>query len=386
MVTSSATPIQQTLLLVDDRPENLLALEAILEAPDLRLLKAGNGNEALTLALKNDLSLILLDVQMPDMDGFEVAELLRRNPKTKQLPVIFCTAISKEKKYIARGYDVGAVDYLFKPIDPDLLIAKVRVFLELDRQKRQLQQTLMQMHRLQQENERLLRAIGEGVVGIDRGGRVTFANPAAATLLGKNAAALIGDAFDALVFLNSEGRLMWSWGDSPVLRSIMGGDVWQSSGDLHCADGERLIALDVTATPINDRAKAFSGAVAVLRRAGHRAQPDSAFQERRRSPRKRLSADLNLFDRSTGATMGRLANLSESGLRLVGKKPVAEGQRTTFSMVLPEVVRGSTTVSFDAIAVWAQEAGYGGDFVAGFRFTEIKPEAAEVIRFLLEKY
>lgn len=386
MATPSPAPILQTILLVDDRPENLLALEAILEAPDRRLLKAGNGNEALILALKHDLSLILLDVQMPNMDGFEVAELLRRNPKTRQLPVIFCTAISKEKKYIARGYDVGAVDYLFKPIDPDMLTAKVRVFLELDRQKRQLQQTLMQMHRLQQENERLLRAMGEGVIGIDRGGRVTFANPAAATLLGRDATKLIGESLDALVFLNSEGRQMWGWNDSPVLRAIVGGDVWQSSGDLHCANGGRVVALEVTATPINDRANTFSGAVAVLREANGRGRADPSFQERRRTPRKKLSAELNIFDRSTGATVGRLANLSEGGLRLVSKKPVTEGQRVTFSMVLPEVVRGSTTVSFDAIAVWAQQAGYGGDFAAGFRFAEIKPEALEVIRFLLEKY
>lgn len=373
------------MLLVDDRPENLIALEAILEAPDRRMLKAGNGNEALTLALKNDVSLILLDVQMPDMDGFEVAELLRRNAKTRQIPVIFCTAISKEKKYIARGFDVGAVDYLFKPIDPDLLTSKVRVFLELDLQKRKLQQTLMQLHRVQQENERLLRAMGEGVVGIDRAGLITFANPAAANLLGRESARLVGEAADKLFFLDGNGRRLWAWEDSPLLRTVAQGEAFQSS-EAHCLRDGRPLPLELTATPINDRGKAFSGAVAVIRDAGVRDRVQSGFQERRKSPRKRLSTELTVFDRSTGANVGRLVNLSESGVRLAGKKAFTDGQRMTFSMILPQMIRGSTTVSFDAVTVWSQQPGSNGEASAGFRFVEIRPEALELVRYLLEKY
>src|SRR5690606_37544508 len=110
--------------------------------PGRELLMATNGNEALTLALKHDLSLILLDVQMPDMDGFEVAELLRRNRKTKGIPIIFVTAISKEQKYVFKGYESGAVDYLFKPLDATILAAKVNIILDLDAQKRRLQQAV----------------------------------------------------------------------------------------------------------------------------------------------------------------------------------------------------------------------------------------------------
>lgn len=376
----------QTILLVDDRTENLIALEAILEAPDRRLLKASNGNEALALALKHDLSLILLDVQMPDMDGFEVAELFRRNGKTKQVPVIFCTALSKEQKYIVRGYDVGAVDYLFKPIDPDLLTAKVRVFLELDRQKRQLQQTLLQLHKVQQENERLLRAMGEGVMGVDRNGLVTFANPAAATLLGRETSRLIGAPVDDLLFLDSAARKLWPWAQSPLFKAVHNGEAWQSAGELHAKTAAGTVELELTATPINDRANSFSGAVVVVRDANARQRAQASFQERRRSPRKRLSAELSLFDRSTGATIGRLVNLSEGGLRLVTKKAMPEGQRVTFSMVLPEMVRGSSTLSFDAVTVWVQQASYGGDVAAGFRFIDNKPEMLEVVRFLLERY
>jgi len=130
---------KQNILMVDDRPENLVALEAVLEGPDRVLHKAFSGNEALMLLLKHRFALVLLDVQMPRMDGFEVAELMRANKKIQKVPIIFVTAISKEKKYVFKGYECGAVDYLFKPIEPVVLRSKVNFFMELDRSKRELE-------------------------------------------------------------------------------------------------------------------------------------------------------------------------------------------------------------------------------------------------------
>jgi signal transduction histidine kinase len=132
-------PQKQTILIVDDNPANLLALEELLTISGLEILKASSGNEALALTLKHELALVLLDVQMPAMDGFETAELMRSNLKTKSIPIILVTAISKEKKHVFKGYESGAVDYLFKPLDEDILKNKVNVFLELDRQKLELQ-------------------------------------------------------------------------------------------------------------------------------------------------------------------------------------------------------------------------------------------------------
>ncbi len=126
---------KENILIVDDRPENLLALEKLLKRPDLNIIRATSGNDALAMVLEHDFALILLDVQMPDMDGFETAELMRENDETKRIPIIFVTAISKEQKYVFKGYDAGAVDYLFKPLDPDILKSKVNVFLELNKQK-----------------------------------------------------------------------------------------------------------------------------------------------------------------------------------------------------------------------------------------------------------
>jgi response regulator RpfG family c-di-GMP phosphodiesterase len=147
----------QNILLVDDQPANLVALEAILEDVDCSLLKANNGNEALSLLMKNDVALVLLDVQMPGMDGFEVAELMRKSNRTKMVPIIFVTAISKEAKYVSRGYGVGAVDYMFKPLNPEILQHKARFFLDLDLQKRRLEEKL---RKSQESREAFHKAMG----------------------------------------------------------------------------------------------------------------------------------------------------------------------------------------------------------------------------------
>ncbi len=127
------------ILIVDDREENLFAMEALLESPDLHIVTARSGNEALGILLDQEVALILLDVQMPGMNGFETAELIRGSSRTRNIPIIFVTAISKESKHIFQGYESGAVDYLFKPIEPEILKSKVRVFIDLHQQKQALE-------------------------------------------------------------------------------------------------------------------------------------------------------------------------------------------------------------------------------------------------------
>ncbi len=133
--------IKFNILIVDDHPENLLALESILESPDLNILKASSGNEALGIMLDYEVSLVLLDVQMPGMDGFETAELMRSNEHTKNIPIIFVTAISKQRKHIFKGYESGAVDYLYKPLDLEILKSKVNAFIEFFKHKKELELT-----------------------------------------------------------------------------------------------------------------------------------------------------------------------------------------------------------------------------------------------------
>lgn len=133
------------ILLVDDRAENLLALEAILDSLGQNLVRANSGQEALRQLLDRDFAVILLDVQMPDMDGFETAELIRARPRNQSIPIIFITAFSKSDGLVFRGYDAGAVDYLLKPVVPEILRSKVAVFIDLFNKTAEVQQQAEQL-------------------------------------------------------------------------------------------------------------------------------------------------------------------------------------------------------------------------------------------------
>jgi CheY-like chemotaxis protein len=148
-------------LMVDDRPDNLLALEAVLDSLGAELIRAGSGEEALRALLSGDFAVIILDVQMPGMDGFETAQLIKARDRTRNVPIIFLTAISGEAEHHLQGYRSGAVDYVYKPFSPEALRAKVAVFLELWRQSHELDRQraagahqLLEVERLNRELER----------------------------------------------------------------------------------------------------------------------------------------------------------------------------------------------------------------------------------------
>jgi len=126
-------PLKVNILLVDDRPENLLSLEATLDSPSYNLVKAASGDQALKYLLMHDVAAILLDVQMPGLDGFETAKLIKGWEKTRDIPIIFMSAVHKAHQHLFKGYSSGAIDYLFTPYDPDLLKAKVAMVVEFYR-------------------------------------------------------------------------------------------------------------------------------------------------------------------------------------------------------------------------------------------------------------
>jgi PAS domain S-box-containing protein len=182
---------QPNVLLVDDRPENLLALEAVLAPLPCNLVSVTSGQEALRRLLHDEFALILLDVQMPELDGFETAEYIKRRRKTRNIPIIFVTAISKERHHVFRGYETGAVDYVFKPYDPQLLRAKVQVFLEL-----------FEANRAVHRSEELLRATFDdaaiGMARLDEEGAIQLANRQLCDVLGVREGVLLGRTIDAI--------------------------------------------------------------------------------------------------------------------------------------------------------------------------------------------
>jgi PAS domain S-box-containing protein len=187
------------ILLVDDQAPKLLAYEAMLDGLGQRLLRAQSGNQAFEILLHEDIAVILLDVNMPGMDGFETAAMIREHPRFAKTPIIFVTAVNTTDLDRIRGYEIGAVDYVSVPVIPEILRAKVSVFIELHRKTRELQ-----VHtRALSESEGRLRAIldtaGDAIITIDQDGVILTINPAAERVFGYTAGQMIGNNITMLM-------------------------------------------------------------------------------------------------------------------------------------------------------------------------------------------
>ncbi|MCK8663475.1 hybrid sensor histidine kinase/response regulator [Pseudomonas azerbaijanoccidens] len=151
--------IQAKLLIVDDLPENLLALEALIKREDRTVYKAQSADEALSLLLQHEFAMAILDVQMPGMNGFELAEMMRGTEKTKNIPIVFVSAAGRELNYAFKGYESGAVDFLHKPLDIHAVKSKVNVFVELFRQSKAMKQQVEELEQSRREQEALLQQL-----------------------------------------------------------------------------------------------------------------------------------------------------------------------------------------------------------------------------------
>ncbi|WP_226587440.1 hybrid sensor histidine kinase/response regulator [Microseira wollei] len=208
------------ILLVDDHPENLLALEAILESLGQNLVKATSGEEALKCLLDKDFAVIMLDVQMPGMDGFETAELIRLRPKNQQTPIIFLTAFHKNEQFMFKGYAVGAVDYMIKPLTPEILKSKVSVFINIFKKNAQIKQQkeLVESTNLELQNEikkhrrttklleikqgefeAIFESIPDAVILADLNLKIMMCNPAFTNLFG----------YESQEAINQEYQMIW---------------------------------------------------------------------------------------------------------------------------------------------------------------------------------
>lgn len=182
---------KQTILVVDDNRVNLMLMQRMLEHCGAGVVSAENGPRAIEIARETDLALILLDVQMPGMDGFETAREIKGLETARHTPIIFVTAISQEREHVQQGYDVGAVDYLFKPVDPNTLLKKVQVFLELNQQKMELEreialrtQSETALRQAEEKYRNIFENAVEGIFQASLDGRFIEVNPALARIFG----------------------------------------------------------------------------------------------------------------------------------------------------------------------------------------------------------
>ena len=257
--------MKQNILIVDDQKANLVALEATLSELDVNIIAATSGPEALSILLKQSVALVLLDVQMPGMDGFEVASFMRQRTKTRRTPIIFLTAISKEEGYVFKGYESGGVDFIFKPYDPFVLLSKIRVFLELDLRQQQLEDALNKLRQLKTSNEILLRSVGEGIIGVTVEGVISFVNPAAEMVLGCSATDLIGRPVYQTVIVTTQQVESSHWSESKIYKFCAQGQAYHTDVAVFRHFSSKMIPVEYTASPTHLPSGDFDGVVIVFK-------------------------------------------------------------------------------------------------------------------------
>jgi two-component system, LuxR family, sensor kinase FixL len=257
VTTSALTTANETgseqILLVDDNPINLQILYKTLQGSGYRLLLAKNGQSALDIARRAKPSLVLLDVMMPDMDGFEVCTALKADSDTAEIAVIFLSALGDSQAKV-RGFAVGGVDYIAKPFQSDEVVARVRTHIKIHRLEQHL---ALRNSELEAENQQILNAIEEGIIGIDADARVSFINPAAARITGWSAADMIGEPLQSIPILQGVGG-----NQEPILfnRALQAGQVVHSDMELIRTREGHLLPVELTLS-----ARKEGGAVLVLR-------------------------------------------------------------------------------------------------------------------------
>ncbi|MGE6824763.1 putative bifunctional diguanylate cyclase/phosphodiesterase [Pseudomonas soli] len=250
----SQTPESSSvLLIVDDYPENLISMRALLTRQDWQVLTASSGMEALSTLLEHEVDLVLLDVQMPEMDGFEVARLMRGSQRTRLTPIIFLTANEQSDAAVLKGYASGAVDYLFKPFDPQILKPKVQALLEQQRNRRMLQRLTRELESARAFNASILENAAEGILVVDEGGSIDFANPAISRLLDAPVEKLQGAHMLDLIQLPCANL----WPESDFYQAYLGRQIFRVHDAQLRTLGGQLVPVALSCAPLPAEQKAM---------------------------------------------------------------------------------------------------------------------------------
>jgi PAS domain S-box-containing protein len=260
------------ILIVDDKPGNLVVLEAILQTSDRILVRASSGLEAIRIveAEKEPFGTIVLDVQMPDLDGYETAQRIKRLPQGKDVPIIFVTAIYKEDAYVQKGYAAGGLDYFSKPLNPDLLRTKVQIYTDLYRMTRRSDQherlvaALRERLAAEKALDKLLQTVSEGVIIVDSEANITRTNEEAKWIWGgSKARPLLGkEDFVGWWVANGKSVQPEEWA---MYKALKTGRVHMNEPiAIQCFDGRSKIILE-SASPLTDETGRSIGAVVVMK-------------------------------------------------------------------------------------------------------------------------
>jgi PAS domain S-box-containing protein len=253
------------ILIVDDHPENLIALEAILGSLGQNLVRANSGEEALRCLLYQDFAAILLDVQMPGMDGFETASLIRQRERSRHIPIIFITAFSTNDNFIFQGYALGAVDYLLKPIEPAILTSKVTVFVDLFHKTQQIQRQASELAAINmqlRQSEKRFRSLSNcapiGIFLLDNNERCTYTNPSFHEICGLKLEENWDGVWTTIVHGEDRDRIIPKWSDR-----IHSGEPFEEEFRLYISEGS-FRWVNVRTAPMLSEQKQLLGHVGTI--------------------------------------------------------------------------------------------------------------------------
>lgn len=273
---------QVNILLVDDQPANLLALESILAEMGENLVTAQSGSAALRELLHTDFAVVLLDVQMPDLDGFETANLIRSRDRSRDTPIIFLTALSRSETNVFRGYELGAVDYIFKPFHAEILRSKVNVFVELFRKREEFKRQAQELARVVKQNELILKAAAEGVFGVGLDASTTFVNPAAGRMLGRDPSEIIGTDIHSLVHPVFPGVITCEVAQCRLNAVVHGEPAYDQIEDVFFRADGTSFPVEFCASPMRDGSGELLGSVITFRDVTERRAAAQAAEAERR--------------------------------------------------------------------------------------------------------
>ena len=311
-------------LLVDDNPINLQILHKTLQGCGYRLLTAKDGESALEIAQQYMPSLILLDILLPGMDGFDVCKALKANEKTERIAVIFLSALEDSSAKV-KGFAVGGVDYISKPFQADEVVARVGNHIKIHRLETQLAKRNVE---LESENQQILNAVSEGIIGLDREGRVTMLNPSATAIIGWSAADALGEQLINMGLFDIDHERCDEHQTLPYRSYQMGVAVYSEMEMIRRRD-DRLLPVALSCTPRHE-----GGAVMVIRdisewvdseEALRRAREELESQRQNMAHMERLSTSGEMaagIAHEVNQPLTAVANYARVAKRLLGEKPI----------------------------------------------------------------
>jgi PAS domain S-box-containing protein len=277
---------KQKILIVDDKPENLVALEKVLESTRAQIIRAGSGNDALKATLHHSFALAILDVQMPGMDGYELAEFLRGENDTRNLPIIFTSAVYSDDYYIFKGYDAGAVDYIVKPFNPTILLSKVKIFLQLDRQKIKLMR-MIEIEKSKNHLENILMTTPDLVFVVSPKGIIENVNWTVSSVTRFSREKLMGLQIKELFSDNRMAAWLETLADDRKTPEESSDTLLNLETELLTSDQSRVNVL-VSCSRLKDRNKKIQGAVIVAVDITNRIQTEKELEQRTQDLSKRV--------------------------------------------------------------------------------------------------